>query len=114
MIISHTTCHVLDQFQHLTFIGHVSHFLSSHATKTYFPQNRPDDMTFTRQKRRFETVGMIAADTYVNDQTIENTKCATHPLPFSFFSSFSYCNSIPFVIVRQRSSTCLILSLSIP
>lgn len=71
MIISHTTSHTLDLFQRLTFIGHVSHFLSSHINRSIFPSKSDwrRDFHETEEVEAFWIRwGWLQADSYVSGQ----------------------------------------------
>lgn len=111
MIISHTTCHVLDQFQHLTFIGHVSHFLSSHANQNIFPSKSTRRHDFHETKETFWNGGDDCSRFLCKWSDNRKHKMCNTPVTIFFLFVFlhSYYNSVPFVIVCQRILFCFCL-----
>lgn len=112
MIMSHTTYHVLDQFQHLTFIGHVSHFLSSHTNQNIFPSKSIRRHDFHETEETFWDGGDDCSRYLCKWSDNRKYKmCCNTPVTIFFLFVFlhSYCNSVPFVIIRQRVLSCFCL-----
>lgn len=93
--MSRTTSYTLDRFQRLTFIGHVPHFLSSHANRSIFPSKSAwrRDFHETEEVVAFwNTVGMIASRSLRKRATITGTSkiqnVPQYSLPFSFLPFF--------------------------
>lgn len=89
--MSRTTSYTLDRFQRLTFIGHVPHFLSSHANRSIFPSKSAwrRDFHETEEVVAFwNTVGMIASRSLRKRATITGTSKIQNVPQYS--SLFSY------------------------